>query len=70
MVQNRKEPVILFLGDILFFFVALWLTLFVRYGELPTQDLLVSHLTPFSILFLSWVVVFFMEQTTNLQGLR
>ena len=59
MVQNRKEPVILFLGDILFFFVALWLTLFVRYGELPTQDLLVSHLTPFSILFLSWVVVFF-----------
>lgn len=59
MVQNKKEHILLFLGDIFFFFVALWLTLFVRYGELPTEGLFMSHLTPFSILFLSWVTVFF-----------
>jgi len=59
MVQNKKEPITLFLGDIVFFFVALWFTLFMRYGELPTPNLLINHLIPFSILFLSWVVVFF-----------
>lgn len=58
-IGNKKEPLILFLGDILFFFVALWLTLFVRYAELPAQELLVSHLAPFSILSVAWVIVFF-----------
>lgn len=58
-VQNKKEPIILFLGDIVFFFVALWLTLLIRYAEIPTGDLLESHIIPFSILFLSWVIVFF-----------
>ncbi len=59
MVQNKKEPLILFGGDIVFFFTALWFTLTLRYAELPSQELLVNHLAPFSILSISWVVVFF-----------
>lgn len=58
-IRNKKEPLVLFAGDILFFFVALWLTLLIRYGEFPGQELFASHSTPFSILFLSWVAVFF-----------
>lgn len=58
-IGNKKEPLILFGGDIFFFFIALWLTLFVRYAELPAQELLESHLAPFSILSIAWVIVFF-----------
>jgi FlaA1/EpsC-like NDP-sugar epimerase len=57
--QNKKEPAILFLGDIILFYVALWLMLLVRYFELPTQDLISLHLLPFSILFAVWISVFY-----------
>ena len=50
---------ILFLGDIILFYVALWLMLLVRYFELPTQDLISLHLLPFSILFAVWISVFY-----------
>ena len=58
-IGNKKEPLILFVGDIFFFFMALWLTLVVRYAELPAQELLMNHLAPFSILSVAWVLVFF-----------
>ncbi|MFA5841359.1 MAG: sugar transferase [Candidatus Paceibacterota bacterium] len=58
-ISNKSEPFILFLGDIAVFVVALWLTLFVRYGEVPSGNLFFSHLEPFSILFVLWSLVFF-----------
>ena len=58
-IGNKKEPLILFGGDIFFFFMALWLTLAVRYAELPAQDLLMNHIAPFSVLSIAWVIVFF-----------
>lgn len=58
-ISNRKEPVLLLAGDLLSFYLALWLMLFLRYGELPRADAWYQHLLPFSILFLVWVLVFF-----------
>jgi lipopolysaccharide/colanic/teichoic acid biosynthesis glycosyltransferase len=58
-IVNKKEPLILFLGDIIFFIVALWITLFVRYFEIPTMANLESHMAPFSILFVVWVISFY-----------
>ena len=58
-ILNRREPIILFVGDLLAFSVALWLALTFRYGSVPSQELLLQHLTPFSILFALWTVVFF-----------
>ena len=49
----------LFLGDIMFFFVALWVTLFLRHQTIPTSEILLSHVLPFSILFVIWILVFF-----------
>lgn len=58
-IANRKEPIILFLGDILIFLAALWLMLFFRYGDLPTAEAFYTHVVPFSILFVVWVITFF-----------
>ncbi len=49
----------LFLGDVGFFALALWLSLFLRAFEVPTRELFIAHLIPFSILFLIWAFVFF-----------
>ncbi len=49
----------LLLGDIGLFLFALWLTLFIRYSELPAQAVWNEHLLPFAILFAVWIFVFF-----------
>ncbi|MCX6738705.1 MAG: sugar transferase [Candidatus Parcubacteria bacterium] len=58
-IYNKKETLALFLGDVFFFAIALWLTLFVRYMQVPGREILMTHLIPFSFLFAVWVVSFF-----------
>ena len=41
---NRREPIILFVGDLLAFSLALWLSLIFRYGEIPSMDLCIDAL--------------------------
>lgn len=59
ITERKKESILLFLGDILFFIIALWVTLIIRYFKLPNEALFYSHLTPFLFLFAVWVLVFF-----------
>jgi len=56
---NRKESLVLFLGDLGSFVVALWLSLFFRSFEIPSRDLFLTHLLPFSLLFVLWILVFY-----------
>ena len=58
-ILNRREPFLLFVGDLVAFSVALWLSLALRYGALPSQELLLKHTIPFLIIFALWVAVFF-----------
>ena len=58
-ILNRKEPLILLLGDVVFLCLALWLALLVRYLRLPNMALLRAHFLPFSFIFLVWILVFF-----------
>lgn len=58
---GRRAATLLFLGDILTFILALWLTLLVRYGTLPGRRVFLDHAGPFGFLFLVWVVVFYMS---------
>ncbi|TSC87111.1 MAG: hypothetical protein G01um10148_216 [Parcubacteria group bacterium Gr01-1014_8] len=55
-----RELLMLFLGDLIFLVLALWVTLAVRYFEIPSRPLLESHLIPFSLLFVVWLLLFFM----------
>ena len=58
-ILNKNEPFTLFLGDIIAFVVALWVTLFIRLGSVPSNTLIESYAIPFEILFVAWVLVFF-----------
>jgi exopolysaccharide biosynthesis polyprenyl glycosylphosphotransferase len=56
---NKKEPLILLLGDVFFFLVSLWLALFLRNFSIPTQEFFVTHLEPFGFLFVVWIAMFY-----------
>jgi lipopolysaccharide/colanic/teichoic acid biosynthesis glycosyltransferase len=60
-VVNRKEPLILALGDLALFSFSLWATLVLRYGELPSSDLVQAHALPFAIVFVLSLVVFYIS---------
>ena len=55
----KKEAIVLFFGDIFFFVFSLWLSLYVRFAEVPTWNTFETHLVPFSILFVVWFLVYF-----------
>ncbi len=61
VVPNRFERWLLLVGDVFSLFSALWLMLFLRYGELPSSQVFLAHLSPFSILFFVWLLVFFIS---------
>ena len=55
----RREYLLLLLGDILILAASLWVTLALRYLEVPSMELLTTHIVPFLILFAVWIGVFF-----------
>ncbi len=59
----RKPPSFelfgMFVGDIVIMYVALWITLALRYLEIPSQELFMTHAAPFSFLFGAWTIVFY-----------
>ncbi len=49
----------LFFGDIALFVAALWVTIILRNLVGPTEQFFSAHITPFSILFAAWALVFY-----------
>ena len=58
-ISNKKETFLLFVGDAFFFLFSLWLTVFIRGSNTPAVALFRAHLTPFIILFILWIIVFY-----------
>lgn len=56
---RKSESGLLLLGDIGVFVVSLWLALFARNVSIPDTGIFLAHLTPFSLLFVIWVLIFF-----------
>ncbi len=59
----------LFVPTIVIFYIALWLTILIRYPAGLPQDSLVIHLVAFSIIFVAWLVVFFIHNLFEAQTL-
>jgi lipopolysaccharide/colanic/teichoic acid biosynthesis glycosyltransferase len=58
-ISNKKEALLLFIGDIFFFLTSLYISLFLRYGEAPNSKILHEHVIPFSILLIIWILIFY-----------
>lgn len=59
-IINTKEPIILFFSDLIILLISLWSALFIRYQRIPSVDLLINHILPFSLIFILWIVVFYL----------
>ncbi len=57
-LSGKKEPLVLFIGDMALFVLAIWLTLFLRYGAVPSHELFLLHFWPFSFLIIAWILIF------------
>jgi lipopolysaccharide/colanic/teichoic acid biosynthesis glycosyltransferase len=55
----RPRTLALFLGDLLFFCLALYISLYLRAFEHVSRETFLAHLYPFSLLFIAWVLVYF-----------
>lgn len=58
-LNGKKDSLLLLLGDIACFCVALLLTLAIRYVSWPSWAVWWQHLLAFSPIFFTWIVVFF-----------
>jgi exopolysaccharide biosynthesis polyprenyl glycosylphosphotransferase len=56
---QRKDYILLFLGDIFVLILSLILALTVRYRSLPSMESFELHIAPFSILFMAFFLVYF-----------
>jgi len=54
----KLKEIILFGGDIVFLYLSLFTTLFIRYGSI-TEEVRLSHIRPFTILFIFWILIFY-----------
>ena len=59
----------LLLGDVVVLYVALWLTLVIRYGERYGEQWAI-HLAPFSLIFAIWVVIFYIANVYELSTVK
>jgi lipopolysaccharide/colanic/teichoic acid biosynthesis glycosyltransferase len=74
MGERTRELLILVVGDIFFFLVALWVTLLFRYLSIPSSELLGAHIGPFLIISSVWLFIFYIgglydKQTVFLKSL-
>jgi len=58
-IYNKKEGLLLFLGDVLVFIASLWMALFIRNLGVPSREVFYLHLFSFSFVFVAWVLSFF-----------
>lgn len=68
--ESRARTIILFIGDIVFFYTALSATLLIRYQPEKFLEGLSAHWRPFSFLFIFWLLIFYVNGLYNPQRFK
>ncbi|MBD3247865.1 exopolysaccharide biosynthesis polyprenyl glycosylphosphotransferase [Candidatus Falkowbacteria bacterium] len=66
MISNRDKKIFLIAGDIFILYLSLYLTLLIRYGANPSNELWARHLSPFTAIFAIWIMIFYISGLYNL----
>lgn len=69
-LSSRTKVNLLLIGDICSLYIALIVTLLIRYGRNFYVLLIESHLAPFSAVFAIWLVIFYIAGLYDLRRLR
>ena len=69
-LSRRRKIGLLVVGDIATLYLALNLTLLIRYGALWQDELSRRHAFPFTVIFTAWLVVFYIAGLYDLRRLR
>lgn len=69
-MRSNILSILIFFGDIILLYVGIFLTLFVRYQEIPSGSLLSDHLWPFTIIYVFWILIFYINELYNWRVFR
>ncbi|NMC51679.1 sugar transferase [Candidatus Kuenenbacteria bacterium] len=69
-VASKIKRLVLFIGDIIILYFSLWLTLFLRFQKAVDNETWAKHWLPFSLVFLLWIVIFFINKLYDLETAR
>lgn len=70
MYTGKLRQILLIIGDLGAFYVSLAITLTLRYQQLPNLQLQQQHLNSFSLVFLIWLIVFYINDLYNIRSLK
>jgi exopolysaccharide biosynthesis polyprenyl glycosylphosphotransferase len=68
--MQKLKVFTLFLGDIMALYVSLFLALILRYGPAFYEQFLKSHVEPFTVVFIPWIIIFYVAGLYDLRTLR
>lgn len=67
MIKSKLKQIILLLGDIAIFYLALYLTLYLRYFNHPESRFWEQNSAVFSLIFLIWIIIFYIGSLYDLK---
>lgn len=67
---SKIKQILIFFGDIAIFYISLILTLWLRYGDGFYSRLFDSHIGPFSIILIIWLIVFYIAGLYDFKNLK
>ena len=67
---NNLKVFLFFVGDAVVLYASLFLALLIRYGAAFYDQFLTSHVGPFSIIFVLWLILFYIAGLYDLRRLR
>ncbi|MBU0573570.1 MAG: sugar transferase [Candidatus Margulisbacteria bacterium] len=65
-MKYQSKNLILLMGDIGILYLSLYLALWLRYWERPEPSLWATHLWPFTLIFIGWLIIFYIFNLYNL----
>ena len=68
--MTKIKIAVLLIGDIIILYFALYLTLWLRYWRPVQAELWNKHWLPFTIIFIMWLIVFFINKMYVLKTAR
>ncbi len=70
MYTSKLRQILLIIGDLGAFYLSLIIALTLRYQQLPDIQLQQQHLNSFSLVFIIWLIVFYINDLYNIRALK